>query len=155
MPFYQTSNYPGKWGLFHCKFDHPPPQIWTCVKQKYVICLHWAESVIKSYCLMSHIMSWPTTGVFEKQGQHGHEHTRIMPQSSCEWFFIHFKLNFSCFSLNLITHSVSMFLRFLLSGLFEARVAEYLDSCPEPEPSSVNKFLKGLGRHRFTPAVHL
>lgn len=33
---------------------------------------------------ISHIMSWPTTGVFEKQGQHGHEHTRIMPQSSCE-----------------------------------------------------------------------
>ncbi|KAM4563952.1 DENN domain-containing protein 2C isoform 2-T2 [Odontesthes bonariensis] len=30
-------------------------------------------------------------------------------------------------------------------GLFEARVAEYLDSCPEPEPSGVNKFLKGLG----------
>uniref|UniRef100_A0A3B5KAR0 DENN domain containing 2C n=1 Tax=Takifugu rubripes TaxID=31033 RepID=A0A3B5KAR0_TAKRU len=31
-------------------------------------------------------------------------------------------------------------------GLFEVRVAEYLDSCPEPEPSGVNKFLKGLGR---------
>uniref|UniRef100_H3CZX5 DENN domain containing 2C n=1 Tax=Tetraodon nigroviridis TaxID=99883 RepID=H3CZX5_TETNG len=30
-------------------------------------------------------------------------------------------------------------------GLFEVRVAEYLDSCPEPEPSGVNKFLKGLG----------
>ncbi|XP_028264748.1 DENN domain-containing protein 2C [Parambassis ranga] len=30
-------------------------------------------------------------------------------------------------------------------GLFEARVAEYLDSSPEPEPSGVNKFLKGLG----------
>uniref|UniRef100_A0A8C5HPK3 DENN domain-containing protein 2C-like n=1 Tax=Gouania willdenowi TaxID=441366 RepID=A0A8C5HPK3_GOUWI len=30
-------------------------------------------------------------------------------------------------------------------GLFEARVAEYSDSCPEPETSSVNKFLKGLG----------
>ncbi|CAN9515826.1 unnamed protein product [Ophioblennius macclurei] len=30
-------------------------------------------------------------------------------------------------------------------GLFEARVAEYLDSCPEPEPSGVNRFLKGLG----------
>ncbi|XP_004572814.2 DENN domain-containing protein 2C isoform X2 [Maylandia zebra] len=30
-------------------------------------------------------------------------------------------------------------------GLFETRVAEYLDSCPEPEPSGVNKFLKGLG----------
>lgn len=27
MPFCQTSNYPGKWGLLHCKFDHPPPQI--------------------------------------------------------------------------------------------------------------------------------
>uniref|UniRef100_A0A3P9D485 DENN/MADD domain containing 2C n=1 Tax=Maylandia zebra TaxID=106582 RepID=A0A3P9D485_9CICH len=31
-------------------------------------------------------------------------------------------------------------------GLFETRVAEYLDSCPEPEPSGVNKFLKGLGK---------
>lgn len=31
-------------------------------------------------------------------------------------------------------------------GLFELRVAEYLDSYPEPEPSSVNKFLKGLGK---------
>ncbi|KAM6929721.1 DENN domain-containing protein 2C [Lycodopsis pacificus] len=30
-------------------------------------------------------------------------------------------------------------------GLFEARVAAYLDSYPEPEPSGVNKFLKGLG----------
>ncbi|KAM4736869.1 DENN domain-containing protein 2C isoform 2-T2 [Anableps anableps] len=30
-------------------------------------------------------------------------------------------------------------------GLYETRVAEYLDSCPEPEPSGVNKFLKGLG----------
>ncbi|XP_047437867.1 DENN domain-containing protein 2C isoform X2 [Mugil cephalus] len=30
-------------------------------------------------------------------------------------------------------------------GLFEVRVAEYLDSCPEPEPSGVNRFLKGLG----------
>ncbi|KAM3617704.1 uncharacterized protein V6R79_010011 [Siganus canaliculatus] len=30
-------------------------------------------------------------------------------------------------------------------GLFEFRVAEYLDSYPEPEPSGVNKFLKGLG----------
>ncbi|CAI5646752.1 unnamed protein product [Oreochromis niloticus] len=30
-------------------------------------------------------------------------------------------------------------------GLFETRVAEYLDSHPEPEPSGVNKFLKGLG----------
>ncbi|KAM8864018.1 DENN domain-containing protein 2C isoform 2-T2 [Spinachia spinachia] len=30
-------------------------------------------------------------------------------------------------------------------GLFEARVAEHLDSFPEPEPSGVNKFLKGLG----------
>uniref|UniRef100_A0A8D3A6I9 UDENN domain-containing protein n=1 Tax=Scophthalmus maximus TaxID=52904 RepID=A0A8D3A6I9_SCOMX len=31
-------------------------------------------------------------------------------------------------------------------GLFEVRVVEYLDSYPEPEPSGVNKFLKGLGR---------
>uniref|UniRef100_A0A8D0DER1 DENN domain containing 2C n=1 Tax=Sander lucioperca TaxID=283035 RepID=A0A8D0DER1_SANLU len=31
-------------------------------------------------------------------------------------------------------------------GLFEVRVAEYLDSYPEPEPSGVNKFLKGLGK---------
>ncbi|XP_040009449.1 DENN domain-containing protein 2C isoform X2 [Xiphias gladius] len=30
-------------------------------------------------------------------------------------------------------------------GLFEVRVAEYMDSNPEPEPSGVNKFLKGLG----------
>ncbi|XP_037540292.1 DENN domain-containing protein 2C [Nematolebias whitei] len=30
-------------------------------------------------------------------------------------------------------------------GLFETRVVEYLDSCPEPEPSGVNKFFKGLG----------
>ncbi|XP_056279899.1 DENN domain-containing protein 2C isoform X2 [Pseudoliparis swirei] len=30
-------------------------------------------------------------------------------------------------------------------GLFEVRVAEYLASYPEPEPSGVNKFLKGLG----------
>ncbi|XP_070766033.1 DENN domain-containing protein 2C [Enoplosus armatus] len=30
-------------------------------------------------------------------------------------------------------------------GLFEVRVGEYLDSYPEPEPSGVNKFLKGLG----------
>lgn len=26
------------------------------------------------------------------------------------------------------------------------RVADYLDSYPEPEPSGVNKFLKGLGK---------
>uniref|UniRef100_A0A3Q3LYF3 DENN domain containing 2C n=1 Tax=Mastacembelus armatus TaxID=205130 RepID=A0A3Q3LYF3_9TELE len=31
-------------------------------------------------------------------------------------------------------------------GLFEVRVAEYLESYPEPEPSGVNKFLKGLGK---------
>ncbi|KAE8293151.1 DENN domain-containing protein 2C [Larimichthys crocea] len=30
-------------------------------------------------------------------------------------------------------------------GLFEVRVTEYLESYPEPEPSGVNKFLKGLG----------
>uniref|UniRef100_A0A3Q3WPJ5 UDENN domain-containing protein n=1 Tax=Mola mola TaxID=94237 RepID=A0A3Q3WPJ5_MOLML len=30
-------------------------------------------------------------------------------------------------------------------GLFEVRVAQYLDSSLEPEPSGVNKFLKGLG----------
>uniref|UniRef100_A0A3Q2FCG2 DENN/MADD domain containing 2C n=1 Tax=Cyprinodon variegatus TaxID=28743 RepID=A0A3Q2FCG2_CYPVA len=30
-------------------------------------------------------------------------------------------------------------------GLFESRVAQYLDSSSEPEPSGVNKFLKGLG----------
>ncbi|XP_043973529.1 DENN domain-containing protein 2C isoform X2 [Gambusia affinis] len=30
-------------------------------------------------------------------------------------------------------------------GLYESRVAEYLNSCLEPEPSGVNKFLKGLG----------
>lgn len=45
-------------------------------------------------------------------------------------------------------YSVSMSQRFQLSlpGLFEVRVAEYLDSYPEPEPSGVNKFLKGLGK---------
>ncbi|KAM6976935.1 DENN domain-containing protein 2C [Aplochiton taeniatus] len=31
-------------------------------------------------------------------------------------------------------------------GLFEVRAAEYLESCPEPEPSGVNKLLKGLGK---------
>ncbi|XP_044206777.1 DENN domain-containing protein 2C isoform X2 [Thunnus albacares] len=30
-------------------------------------------------------------------------------------------------------------------GLFEVRVTDYLGSYPEPEPSGVNKFLKGLG----------
>uniref|UniRef100_A0A3P9JNJ4 DENN/MADD domain containing 2C n=1 Tax=Oryzias latipes TaxID=8090 RepID=A0A3P9JNJ4_ORYLA len=30
-------------------------------------------------------------------------------------------------------------------GLFETRAAEYLDSCPEPEPSGVNKVLKLFG----------
>lgn len=30
-------------------------------------------------------------------------------------------------------------------GIFELRVAEYLESYPEPAPSGVNKFLKGLG----------
>nr|XP_046253859.1 DENN domain-containing protein 2C isoform X2 [Scatophagus argus] len=30
-------------------------------------------------------------------------------------------------------------------GLFEVRVAEYLESYPEPESSGVNRFLKGLG----------
>ncbi|XP_029362799.1 DENN domain-containing protein 2C [Echeneis naucrates] len=32
-----------------------------------------------------------------------------------------------------------------VKGLFEVRVAEYLESYPEQEPSGVNKFLKGLG----------
>ncbi|XP_077079742.1 DENN domain-containing protein 2C [Siphateles boraxobius] len=32
-----------------------------------------------------------------------------------------------------------------VKGLFEVRAADYLDSYPEPEPSGVNKFLKGLG----------
>ncbi|XP_073675208.1 DENN domain-containing protein 2C [Garra rufa] len=32
-----------------------------------------------------------------------------------------------------------------VKGLFEMRAAEYLDSYPEPEPSGVNRFLKGLG----------
>ncbi|KAJ8265055.1 hypothetical protein COCON_G00141540 [Conger conger] len=32
-----------------------------------------------------------------------------------------------------------------VKGLFEVRAAEYLVSNPEPEPSGVNKFLKGLG----------
>lgn len=34
----------------------------------------------------------------------------------------------------------------LFTGLFEVRAAEYLASCPEPELSGVNKFLKGLGK---------
>lgn len=54
----------------------------------------------------------------------------------------------------LFSNLIHMLLRFLVSGLFEVRVAEYLDSCPEPEPSGVNKFLKGLGRHRFTHVIH-
>lgn len=58
-------------------------------------------------------------------------------------------MEFSCFS-NLI----HMLLRFIVSGLFEVRVAEYLESCPEPEPSSVNRFLKGLGRHCLTHVIH-
>uniref|UniRef100_A0A3Q2T5R6 DENN/MADD domain containing 2C n=1 Tax=Fundulus heteroclitus TaxID=8078 RepID=A0A3Q2T5R6_FUNHE len=33
-------------------------------------------------------------------------------------------------------------------GLFETRVAEYLNTSQEPEPSGVNKFLKGLGSCR-------
>lgn len=33
-----------------------------------------------------------------------------------------------------------------LTGLFEMRAAEYLDSYPEPETSGVNRFLKGLGK---------
>uniref|UniRef100_A0AAY4DNM1 UDENN domain-containing protein n=1 Tax=Denticeps clupeoides TaxID=299321 RepID=A0AAY4DNM1_9TELE len=33
-----------------------------------------------------------------------------------------------------------------VKGLFEVRAAEYLESNPEPEPSGVNKFLKGLGK---------
>uniref|UniRef100_A0A8C9RGS4 DENN domain containing 2C n=1 Tax=Scleropages formosus TaxID=113540 RepID=A0A8C9RGS4_SCLFO len=32
-----------------------------------------------------------------------------------------------------------------VKGLFEVRAAEYLESNPPPEPSGVNKFLKGLG----------
>ncbi|XP_066500170.1 DENN domain-containing protein 2C [Hoplias malabaricus] len=32
-----------------------------------------------------------------------------------------------------------------VKGLFEVRATEYLATCPEPEPSGVNKFLKGLG----------
>lgn len=42
---------------------------------------------------------------------------------------------------------------FCLPGLFEVRVAEYLDSNSEPEPSGVNKFLKGLGECHFTSIV--
>lgn len=37
------------------------------------------------------------------------------------------------------------------TGLFEVRAAEYLASCPEPEPSGVNKFLKGLGKPLASP----
>lgn len=35
---------------------------------------------------------------------------------------------------------------FLLSGLFEVRVQEYLDSIHENEHRRVNRFLKGLGK---------
>lgn len=41
-----------------------------------------------------------------------------------------------------------------LLGLFEVRAAEYLDSQPEPEPSGVNKFLKGLGRKDLKCYMH-
>lgn len=34
---------------------------------------------------------------------------------------------------------------FILSGLFEVRAQEYLDSLPGSEQRGVNKFLKGLG----------
>uniref|UniRef100_A0A3B3Z916 UDENN domain-containing protein n=1 Tax=Periophthalmus magnuspinnatus TaxID=409849 RepID=A0A3B3Z916_9GOBI len=37
-------------------------------------------------------------------------------------------------------------------GLFEMRVVEYLESYPEPAPSGVNKFLKGLGEWHFLQA---
>lgn len=39
----------------------------------------------------------------------------------------------------------------LFVGLFEVRAAEYLASCPEPEPFGVNKFLKGLGKPLASP----
>lgn len=39
----------------------------------------------------------------------------------------------------------------LVIGLFEVRAAEYLASCPEPEPCGVNKFLKGLGKGLASP----
>lgn len=39
----------------------------------------------------------------------------------------------------------------LFTGLFEVRAAEYLASCPEPEPSGVNRFLKGLGKPLASP----
>lgn len=42
---------------------------------------------------------------------------------------------------------------FCLPGLFEVRAAEYLDTNSEPEPSGVNKFLKGLGECCFTSVV--
>ncbi|XP_005988514.1 DENN domain-containing protein 2C [Latimeria chalumnae] len=32
-----------------------------------------------------------------------------------------------------------------IKGLFQRRVSEYLETIPEPEPSGVNKFFKGLG----------
>lgn len=34
---------------------------------------------------------------------------------------------------------------YILSGLFEVRAQEYLDSLPGSEQRGVNKFLKGLG----------
>lgn len=34
---------------------------------------------------------------------------------------------------------------FFLTGLFEVRAQEYLDSLPGSEQRGVNKFLKGLG----------
>ncbi|TSO77773.1 DENN domain-containing protein 2C [Bagarius yarrelli] len=40
-----------------------------------------------------------------------------------------------------------------VKGLFEVRAAEYLASCPEPEPSGVNKFLKGLAGEVFVDAL--
>lgn len=54
----------------------------------------------------------------------------------CGYLHMHFKL------INVLSWLTSNF----LPGHFEVRVAEYLHSYPEPEPSGVNKFLKGLGR---------
>lgn len=36
----------------------------------------------------------------------------------------------------------------LLTGLFEVRAQEYLETLPSGEHSGVNKFLKGLGKAR-------
>lgn len=41
--------------------------------------------------------------------------------------------------------TVNIIFAYLLTGLFEQRVEQYLEELPDTEQSGVNKFLKGLG----------